>query len=142
MDWTLVIKACQEFSAIPKTEISAFWYLIQHTFPLAPWIVISGFLLWILFEIKTRNGNWHYNSANGYSPPFNRVIGGGSYIFFQTLFYFLLTFIFGDGVYCYGWPLIMHYIVYLLTRESLIKTGFWVYRKKLKVGRRSRRQKY
>lgn len=129
MDTNLIFKTCHDLFSIPKTIMSSTWYTIQGLWPFLPWLILLVIGIWILFEIKTRNGNWHWNAKNGFSKYFNSFVGSGTYALLQAISYFILTFIFGNGIYCFGWPLILHYIVYRLTSKILNATGFWLYEK-------------
>lgn len=104
-----------------------FWEVITTLWS-SHWLSISIFLIvFILYEIVTRNGNVHYNSKNGFSPTFNRVIGSGTYLLFQGILYACLHFIFGDSIYQHPWPYFLHLLVFGFTGFSLRRIGFWVY---------------
>jgi len=119
---------CQQiFSSGEKSPAAQFWHIITTLWS-DYWLWISiGLVIWIIFEIFSRHGGAHYNSDNGFSPTFNRVIGSGVYLLFQTVTYFLLTLIFGTGIYCTPLPYIIHPIIFFLTWLFLIKIRFWVY---------------
>jgi hypothetical protein len=84
-------------------------------------------VLWVIFEIFTRDGRWHYNSKNGFSPSFNRFIGSGAYLLFQAGTIYLLVTFFGSGIYCTPLPYIIHLIIFGLTKLFLLAIKFWVY---------------
>lgn len=86
-----------------------------------------GLLGLVLYEMATRHGNSHYNSRNGLSPSFNRLVGSGTYALLQGLLYLIFHGIFGDVVYCYLWPLPIHIVVFASTGWLLRKIGFWKY---------------
>jgi hypothetical protein len=119
---------CQQIlGSPPASSAGTFWYFVQALWPWGwVWIVI-GVALWLLFEILTRNGGVHYNSANGFSPTFNRVVGSGINLLFQTLLFLFLKKLFGDGIYCVSWPYDLHAAVFALTWLFLWSIGFWVY---------------
>jgi hypothetical protein len=102
-----------------------FWIIITALWPWY-WLLIFAILfLWIVFEIYTRNGEVHYNSANGFSPVFNSFVGSGTYLGLQALLYLLFSLIFGDTIYCLIWPYAVHLILFLSTGLILHKIGFW-----------------
>jgi hypothetical protein len=104
-----------------------FWQIID-IFWQSHWIQILFILaIWIVFEIITRHGVVHYNSQNGFSPTFNRVVGSGTYLLLQAIVYAVLSFIFGDNIYIHVWPYAVHLIVFALTKLFLNLVGFWVY---------------
>jgi len=112
-------------SQIPKSVSGLAWEIITR---LWPWYWLGIILLlgaWIFFEIKTRYGNAHYNSKNGFSPPFNSFVGSGTYLGLQALVYLLFTLIFGDAAYCIPWSYAMHLIVFASTGHILHEIGFW-----------------
>lgn len=117
----------QIFSSGQASPTAMLWHVIATVWSGHwPWIV-AVLIIWIIFEFFTRNGTAHYNSKNGFSPTFNTVIGSLVYFLFQTLAYFLLTLIFGSGIYCTPLPYIVHPIIFYLTWRFLIKIKFWVY---------------
>ena len=125
---TLVPQICKLlFESPPKSNAGQTWFLITN-FWSQNWIWITIILiLWVIFEIFTRNGRGHYNSKNGFSPLFNRFIGSGVYLIFQAVMVYLLVTLFGRGVYCTPWPYIVHPIIFILTRFFLLAIKFWVY---------------
>lgn len=91
--------------------------------------VICAFGAWIVIELITKNGTFHYNSENGFSPLFNSVIGSGTYLGLQTLLFVVLRFLFGDGVYCVPVPYVIHVAIFFSTGWLLNVIGFWKYQK-------------
>lgn len=117
----------------------AYWWMIITNLWSAYWILIVLILVvWIIFEIKTRNGTAHYNSENGFSPTLNRFVGGGTYFGLQAFLFFILKTIFGEGVYCFPLPYIFHLAVFLSTGLLLHFSGFWPYLKEPGKRRRNR----
>ena len=104
------------FWAVIKTLWTSYW----------PYIIVF-FIGWVVWELVTKNGGFHYNSKNGFSPTFNRVIGSGVYILFQGIIYLIISKIFGSGAYDNIWPYSIHLTIFLLTGLFLNLTGFWVY---------------
>jgi hypothetical protein len=110
-----------------KSSSVLFWSFVQALWPWGWPLIVVGLTLWIVFEILTRNGGVHYDSANGFSPTFNRIVGSGIFLLFQTLLYLLLHWLFGDGIYCLPWPYPLHAFIFGLTWLFLWSIGFWVY---------------
>ena len=125
MDFT-VGNICQLF-IIPteKSLFSMFWSVISFLWPWYWFAIIVGLTLWIYYEIKARNGNAHYNSENGFSPTFNRVVGSGTYFFQQGFVYLIFKILIGVGAYCLPLPYIIHILVFLSTGRLLNFVGFW-----------------
>jgi hypothetical protein len=115
--------------SLTKSSASFFWSIVAGLWS-NHWLFISIFLiLWVIFEILTRNGSAYYNSKNGFSPTFNRVVVSGVYLLLQAIVYLVLHFIFGDSVYIHYWPYFLHLIVFISTGLLLNLCGFWVYLK-------------
>lgn len=117
---------CQAI-ALPaqKTLVSWFWTIITNLwswYGLAFFAILAG---WVIWEIYTRHGTAHYNSENGFSPTFNRVVGGGTYLLLQTVTYLILRVLFGGGVYCLPYPYVLHILVFVSTGKLLNLIGFW-----------------
>jgi hypothetical protein len=118
---------CKPIAPEIQSLASAFWQFIMALWPWH-WMWIAPLLLgWIIFEIATRNGNWHYNSKNGFSPAFNIVVGSGTYLLIQTLTYFLLKLALGDAAYCNPIAYFVHIFTFISTGGLLFFSGFWVY---------------
>ena len=119
---------CQQlFGSTAKSPAALFWSFVHSLWPWGWPLVLIGLTLWVVYEILTRGSGVHYDSANGFSPTFNRVVGSGVYLLFQAITYFFLRTIFGDGVYCTPLPYIIHSVIFGLTWLSLYAVGFWVY---------------
>ncbi len=89
------------------------------------WPYLLGFLVVVvLAELLTRHKN-EYNSANGFTPQFNRFVGSGTYMGLQIGLYFLVHLIFGNIAYCFPWPYLAHIVVFSLTFYILHWIGFW-----------------
>lgn len=126
MDAFSVKNFCSATGAhIPESVSGLLWTVITTLWPwywLAIVLLVTG---WIFFEIKTRNGTAHYNSKNGFSPPFNSFVGSGTYLGFQGLVYLFLTLVFGDAAYCIPWSYALHILVFAGTAHFLNAIGFW-----------------
>ena len=110
-----------------KSTAGLFWTVIKSLW-LSYWPTILPILVfWVIYEVITRNSNMHYNSKNGFSPTFNRVVGSGVYLLLQAIVYMILHFIFGDSVYTHYWPYVLHLLVFISTGLLLNLSGFWVY---------------
>ena len=122
------IEMLRELMALAaKSTAGILWAIIKELWrPF--WLPISIILIvWVLYEVATRNGNAHYNSKNGFSPGFNRFVGAGTYLLFQALTYAILSFVFGNEIYAQAWPYGFHLVTFLSTGLFLNLTGFWVY---------------
>jgi hypothetical protein len=114
---------------IPKSTAGVLWQIISVLWT-AYWPIILVFIFgWIFVEIITKNGDFHYNSKNGFSPSFNRFVGSGTYLLFQSITYAIIKSIFGDDIYIHIWPWIIHIAVFASTGIFLNLIGFWVYLK-------------
>jgi hypothetical protein len=132
---------CSLISISTASSLSSF--LWQSIVFLWPWHWIAIFLalvVWVTWEIVTRNGTAHYNSDNGFSPSFNRFVGSGAYLGFQALIFLILKIFFGDIIYCFVLPYFIHLAVFFLTGLILHLSGFWPYLKD--EGARHCRKKY
>lgn len=125
---TLAPQICKLlFESPPKSGVGQIWFFITNLWS-QYWIgITTGLLLWVIFEIFTRNGRCHYNSQNGFSPLFNRFVGSGTYLLFQTGTIYLLVTFFSSGIYCTPWPYVIHLIIFMLTGFFLRVIKFWVY---------------
>lgn len=113
--------------SIPQSAAGWFW-LIATTVWNAYWpVILIGLTLWTLWELITRNGGFHYNSENGFSPTYNRFVGSGMYLLFQTGTYALLTKLFGNEIYAHAWPYGVHIVSFLSVGLFLNLVGFWKY---------------
>lgn len=125
---TLLPQICRQlFENTPKSVAGQAWFLISNFWDRYWLWIIIGLGLWIIYELLTRNGRWHYNSKNGFSPGFNRFIGSGTYILIQTIIAVLFVRIFNSTIYCYPWPYIIHLLSFVSTRYFLKIIRFWIY---------------
>lgn len=109
------------------TTAHAFWIIITTIWgSYWPYIVV-GLTIWVAIELVTRNGGFHYNSENGFSPTFNRFVGSGVLVLFQTAIFAIIHWLFGDDSYLRIWPYPVHIAGIFLTGLFLNLTGFWVY---------------
>jgi hypothetical protein len=110
-----------------KSTAGLFWQVVTTLWS-GYWLPISIILILIvLYELVTRNGTAHYNSSNGFSPDFNRLVGSGTYLLLQTIVYAIIRFFFGDDSYAHVWPYAVHLVVFASTGLLLNLSGFWVY---------------
>jgi len=107
---------------------AGFFWIIVTTLWLSYWpYILIFFVVWVIWELVTRNGGFHYNSENGFSPTFNRVVGAGVYFLFQGVVYLVISKFFGIDVYIHIWPYPIHLVIFLLTGFFLNLVGFWKY---------------
>jgi len=134
---------CSIIASIPHTVAGYVWTAITT---LGPWwssLIVLALIMWVVFEVVTRNGNAHYNSDNGFSPLFNFFVGSSLNFTLQELLGLALANWFGDAIYCVEWPYVLHFAVFVATGLFLRVSGFWVYlrilgEKPRKRGRRGR----
>lgn len=100
-------------------------------------LILLVLILVIGSELLTRHRN-PYNSANGFTPDFNRLVGSGSYMLLQVLLYVIVKFLLGDIAYCFPWPYIAHAAVFSLNFAILHGIGFWPEDKRSRRKRRGR----
>jgi hypothetical protein len=124
-----------------KSIAGTFWDFVVALWPWGWVIIVPGLAVWTLIEIATRNGHWHYNSKNGFSPAFNIAVGSGTNLFFQSLTHWILTGVFGDAIYCNPLATFIHFFIFIATGVFLNLTGFWVYLKLPKLPRMPRPKK-
>ncbi len=128
MEFFSISKFCQQiFTSEPASPAGKFWSVVAIFWGSYWPYIITGLTIWVVFEILTRHSGVHYNSRNGFSPTFNRVVGSGVYLLIQTGTYFILVKIFGQMVYCTPWPYSLHVVTFGLTWLLLFLTHFWVY---------------
>jgi hypothetical protein len=120
---------CQIMAPSVKSIAGTFWDFVVALWPWGWILIVPSFAIWIAFEIATRNGNWHYNSKNGFSPTFNIFVGSGTNLLIQSLTHGFLSGIFGDLAYCNPWASVLHIFIFIATGVLLNVTGFWVYLK-------------
>lgn len=103
------------------------------------WPYILGILaLIVVSELLTRHKN-PYNSANGFTPDFNRLVGSLSYMLLQLILYFSIYLIVGNVAYCFPWPYVAHTIIFSLNFAILHWIGFWPEKPKPKKWHRRRK---
>lgn len=126
-----------------QTSHTIYATVLELVIFLWPWywlLIVLGLGGWIAFEITTRNGTIHHNSENGFSPVFNSFVGSCTYTGLQTFFFFILTSLFGSGVYCFVWPFAIHILIFLSTGKLLHVIGFWPRLERPNNRRRNRRR--
>ena len=107
---------------------AAFFWTTVKTLWSSYWPFILVFLTgWVIWELVTRNGGFHYNSENGFSPTFNRVVGSGVYLLSQGGVYLVISKISGNDAYSHIWPYPIHIAVFIFTGLFLNLVGFWKY---------------
>ncbi len=122
---------CQIANPTVKSLAAWFWTIVTTLWPWY-WTGIVVFLIgWTVFEKLSGIGT----SENGFSRAYNRVVGSGIYMFFQSLVYVLLLKILGDLAYCQPFSLGIHYLVFLLTGGFLHAIYFWPYWKIPLIGK-------
>ena len=121
---------CSIISISTVSSFSVFiWKIIVLLWPWYWFVIFLCLATWMTWEIITRNGSAHYNSANGFSPGFNRFVGSGTYMLLQSLLFLLFKIFFGESVYCMIWPYPVHLVLFLSTGLLLHLSGFWPYLK-------------
>lgn len=114
--------------AIGKSTAGLFWQVVTILWSnYWPYILIILALI-VVYELLTWNGGWHYNSQNGFSPGFNRLVGSGFFLLYSTIFFGFIHLVFGNNVYLdQMWPYVIHALAFPLTWLTLKGVGFWVY---------------
>jgi hypothetical protein len=118
-------------STMAHSTVYTIWRIIGEIFSSYWYIIIPALVLWVAWEVFSRNSHFHYNSANGYSPDFNRFVGSGVYFLLQSLVLAFITLIFSDKAYLHFWPYALHITVFFSTSFLLNYVGFWVYQKRI-----------
>lgn len=119
--------ACSLINDIPGTLISGVWFGISYAFSHYWYIIIPAIILWVVFEIFTRNTH-SFNSDNGFTPVFNSFIGGGVFYIFSALIHLVLNLFVGDMVECgLVWVNSFYLIPFISTGLFLHGIGFWPY---------------
>src|SRR3989344_5681913 len=114
-------------AATIKSGAVFFWTIVKTLWS-SYWPYILMFLAgWVIWELVTRNGGFHYNSENGFSPTFNRVVGSGMYLLLQGGVYAIISKFSGNEAYYHIWPYSFHILVFLSTGLFLNLVGFWKY---------------
>ncbi|PLX27896.1 hypothetical protein C0583_01505 [Candidatus Parcubacteria bacterium] len=120
------VDICQDFTIPAASTIHSFvWQVIFYIWPWKWILIMLLILMWAAWEIATRNSKVHYNSKNGFSPSFNRFVGSGAYLSFQTILFVSFEKLFSIKFYCLRWPYIMHLFVFITTGLFLYIVGFW-----------------
>ena len=129
-------------SDVPSSQsfFGQFWKGVTSAPPEMLWFVVLVLLFWVIKELVMRNKN-KYNSANGFTPDFNKMVGSLNYVILQVLTYFLLSFVFGNAIYCMPWPYVAHAIVFSLNWTILNAVGFWPDKPKIKKKKFYKRKK-
>jgi hypothetical protein len=115
------------FESVGKSYAALFWQVVTALWSSYWPIILLVLFLIVAYELLTRNGTAHYNSRNGFSPGFNRLVGSGTYLLLQAAVYGFVHFVFGDAAYLHVWPYLLHLVVFASTGLLLNLTGFWVY---------------
>ncbi len=130
------------FIPLASSASSFVWQIIYFLWSWNGLWILIGLVGWVVFELATRNGKFHYNSENGFSPAFNIFVGSGLYWGIQSLLLILLEKLFGQSVYCFVWPYPVHLIIFASTGILLHVTGFWPYLKEPGAKRSYKRGKH
>ena len=113
---------------VGKSAAGTFWQLVTMLWSTYWPYILLLLVLVVVYELLTWNGGWHYNSRNGFSPGFNRLVGSGIFLLYSSIFFGFIHFVFGDNVYLeQAWPYVVHALAFPLTWLTLRKIGFWVY---------------
>lgn len=118
---------CSIAQTASQSAWGTLWTVITNLWPWYWLFIVVALVGWIVFEIATRNGTAHYNSENGFSPPFNSFVGAGAYFGLQAVLFVIFHLIFGDLAYCMTWPYAVHATVFLSVGLILHLSGFWPY---------------
>lgn len=122
-----VIPLCSLINDIPGTLISGVWFGISYGFSHYWYLIIPVIVLWIIFEVFSKNSH-SFNSDNGFTPIFNSFVGGGVFYIFSALIHFILSFFIGEVVDCgLIWINSLYLIPFISTGLFLHGIGFWPY---------------
>lgn len=140
VDFGLLVKNFCSVTDVPtsKSPEGIFWQILLPLKEYWPYILI-GIAFIVIVELLTRHKN-EYNSANGFTPEFNRLVGSLSYMVLQVLVYFAIKLIVGDVAYCMPWPYILHASVFSLNFAILHGIGFWPEKKQRKPKKWSKKR--
>ncbi len=127
-------------AVVTESIYGRIWAIITFLWSWYGLLLFIGIVVWCVVEIYTRYGNFHYNSDNGFSPTFNRFVGSGTYLGFQTVLLFFFQVFFGPAVYCMPLPYAIHTVVFLSTGLFLHLIGFWPYLKEPGTRKRKKRR--
>ena len=125
IDFSLLLKNYCSLSDVPTSKSSegVLWQALLQLHDYWIWIVL-GISFIVTVELLTRHKN-KYNSANGFTPEFNRLVGSLSYMVLQIVLYFSIYLIIGNVAYCFPWPYAIHALVFSLNFAILHAVGFW-----------------
>ena len=113
---------------VGKSFVGAFWQIVTMFWSTYWPYILLVLILIVVYELLTWNGNRHYDSRNGFSPGFNRLIGSGVFTLYSAICFGFIHLVFGDNVYLgQVWPYIVHALAFPLTWLTLRKIGFCVY---------------
>lgn len=113
---------------VGKSTAGMFWQIVTMLWTTYwQWILLALVMI-VVYELLTWNGSWHYNSRNGFSPGFNRLVGAGFFALYSVIFFTFFHFVFGNSIYLEQiLPYIVHSLAFPLTWVTLRGVGFWVY---------------
>ena len=122
----LIGEMCQVIAMSTAPSLSSFvWRGILYLWPWKWILIVLAIGGWTAWEIVTRNGNYHYNSKNGFSPTFNSFVGSGTFLLFQSVLLLVFEKIIGGNIYCMVWPYVVHLFIFISTGLFLHFIGFW-----------------
>ncbi len=141
IDFNLLFKNYCSLTDVPTSKSSegVLWQALLQLQDYWVWIGL-GIAFIVTVELLNRHKN-DYNSANGFTPEFNRLVGSLSYMLLQLLLYFSIYLIVGNVAYCFPWPYAAHVLVFSLNFAFLHGIGFWPEKPKPKKYRKWRRKK-
>ena len=120
---------CSLINDIPGTFISGVWFWISYVFLNYWYVIIPVLVIWIVFEVLTRNTH-SFNSDNGFTPIFNSFVGGGVFLGFESLIHLVLNLFLGNAAECgLIWLNSFYLIPFVATGLFLNAIGFWHYMK-------------
>jgi len=122
----LIFKNYCSISDVPTSQsmFGQFWKGIISLPSNILLFIVGGLCLIVLMEIITRHKN-SYNSANGFTPDFNSMVGSFTYMGIQILIYLGIFHLIGSSAYCLPWPYVAHAVVFASTWWILHIIGFW-----------------
>jgi Fe2+ transport system protein B len=138
---------CQALAIPTASSISSFvWQVIFYLWPWKWLLILLALVVWLIYELATKNGTAHYNSVNGFSPGFNSFVGSGMYWGIQAVILLSFERILGESVYCTPLPYVVHVSILVLVYLFLHKIGFWpefrLFKNKGGGCRKHRKRKY
>jgi hypothetical protein len=115
---------CELASSIPHTAIGWAWFWI-FTFAKVTWFLpVVALVVWAFFEL--RNFKLRRDS-NGCSWVFNKFVGGGFFLLFETAIDFLLVLAEGQTGHCVLLTNGFYLLPFILTGFFLHICHFWPY---------------